>query len=551
MKKALTILTIVNCSLFIANCLHAQGSNIPLNAYSYHLLDRLEIKGELTNAFHSSAKPYNRKFVGTFIDSLDEDIIIGSFLSNIEGYDLKYLEIENKGNVLSKKPILKHFYRNKSDFLHVDTKDFSLKINPVFYLQYGREGTVNEYINTRGIEARGIIDKKIGFYAFITENQALHPLYVQQRIIDDEAVPGQGFYKSFKNGAAVDYLEARGYIDFGVSKHVGVQFGHDKHFIGNGYRSLMLSDFSNNYLFLKLNTKIWKINYQNLFAQLKVQYKRGFDTLLTNKYIALHHLSWNATKWLNIGLFEAIVYGRKKGVDLNYFNPIIFYRALEQDLGSPDNAFVGLDYKVNFLRQFSLYGQVLLDEFNFAQIKDSSGWWGNKFGMQIGLKYIDVAGISNLDWQLEYNAVRPYTYTHRDPQSNYTHYNQQLAHPLGANFGEFIEIIRYQPLPKVNLTAKIIYAVYGADSSGSNWGGNIFLDYNTFEREYNNVIGQGVKTSLALIDLTLSYQWKHNIYFDLRYVYRGLDSDLNNRDTNANFVSLAFRMNISQLQFDF
>ena len=52
---------------------------------------------------------------------------------------------------------------------------------------------------------------------------------------------------------------------------------------------------------------------------------------------------------------------------------------------------------------------------------------------KLGLKYIDVLGIDNLDYQVEWNTARPYTYSHYD-DANYTHYNQALAHPVGSKF---------------------------------------------------------------------------------------------------------------------
>ena len=50
--------------------------------------------------------------------------------------------------------------------------------------------------------------------------------------------------------------------------------------------------------------------------------------------------------------------------------------------------------------------------------------------LQLGAKYVDAFGINNLDLQLEMNRVRPFTHSHNDSISNYTHYNQPLAHPL-------------------------------------------------------------------------------------------------------------------------
>jgi hypothetical protein len=76
--------------------------------------------------------------------------------------------------------------------------------------------------------------------------------------------------------------------------------------------------------------------------------------------------------------------------------------------------------------------------------------------------------------------VRPYTYTHNIDNgvaslANYSHYNQPLAHPFGANFREFIFVAKYQPIPRLNLTFKYLYTAIGYDTSGVNWGAKYFL----------------------------------------------------------------------------
>src|SRR6185503_5104840 len=142
-------------------------------------------------------------------------------------------------------------------------------------------------------------------------------------------------------------------------------------------------------------------------------------------------------------------------------NPVIFYRSIEQQNGSFDNALIGLDFKANLPKRFQAYGQLLLDEFLLSEIKKNRGWWANKWGIQLGLKYSDAFNISNLDLQFEHNRVRPFTYSHGDSLANYTHYNQPLAHPLGASFSEFIGIARYQPAPKWLTVARLIYYQQG------------------------------------------------------------------------------------------
>ena len=68
----------------------------------------------------------------------------------------------------------------------------------------------------------------------------------------------------------------------------------------------------------------------------------------------------NATKWLNIGLFEAVIFGRENHFDFLYLNPVIFLRTAEKQNNSPDNGFVGFDFKANIKQRAQFYGQYSL-----------------------------------------------------------------------------------------------------------------------------------------------------------------------------------------------
>ena len=109
-----------------------------------------------------------------------------------------------------------------------------------------------------------------------------------------------------------------------------MSMGYDKNFIGDGIRSLFLSDFSANSTFVKLNTRIWKLNYENIYSEIMPPYVRGADRQLPVKYSTTHYLSINATKWLNLGLFENVIFQRADHYSFGYMNPIIFFRALEE-----------------------------------------------------------------------------------------------------------------------------------------------------------------------------------------------------------------------------
>ncbi|MDB5197264.1 MAG: hypothetical protein JWP88_1635 [Flaviaesturariibacter sp.] len=537
----------------------SQTTYLPQGAKENILLERMEIKlGTDSILNFSKTKPFSRLMMIPRLGRLDS-----SQLTKVDQYNLYTAMLSNleyasgsRTKYLSKRPILKSLYETPGNFYEKNLENFYIAVNPVFQYTIGKEKDNSDHLftNTRGVAVRGRIANKVGFAAYVTDNQERDPLYVQQFITERNAVPGAGFYKTFKAKGGVDYFDARGYVTFGVAKVIDIAFGYDKNFIGNGHRSLFLSDFSAPTVFLKLNTHIWKFNYQNLFMELNSASRLNADQLLPKKYAAMHHLDINILKWLNVGLFEGIVFGRKDHFEFGYLNPVIFYRSIEQQNGSYDNAVAGLDLKANVAHTLQFYGQLLVDEFKLNEVKAGNGWWGNKFGMQAGVKYIDALGIKNLDLQLETNRVRPFTYSHRDSVANYTHYNQPLAHPLGANFQEWIGIARYNPIPKLMLQAKAIYYVQGKDTSAVSYGSNIFLPnvspYRT--KEYGFEIGSGLRTKTALANLLVSYELKPNFFIEANGLYRKQSIAASNVSAPNTFVfSAGIRWNMHRREFDF
>lgn len=554
----------------------AQSTYIPLNTGAYHLTDRYEVlSGRIDPAIHSSLKPYNRAQTVAFIDSLPAETV----QTKADSFNTNYFrkdswEWSESANARSKKPVLKYFYKKQADAYSVDIKDFDLHVNPVLYFQAGNGAGNTQrnytFTNTRGIEIRGRIANRVGFYTFFADNQGAFPNYVNDKVAfytpensPAPIVPYEAFAKFFKTNG-YDFITGRGYITFElVKKYIDLQFGYDKNFIGNGYRSLVLSDAGAPYTFLKLNTRVWKLHYQNIFAQMNAT-TGTVNELYPKKYTAFHHLSLNIGRNFNIGLFESIVFGRsdstKQGTfDIGYLNPVLFYRSIEQANGSSDNSILGIDFKYNFLKHLSFYGQIVIDEMIFREVRNQTGWWANKQALQLGLKYFNALGIKNLDLQAETNIVRPYMYQHASYYTSYTQYNQPLAHPMGANFTEFIGIARYQPLPRLMLQGKLFYTIWGDDSTTTqqdavhNNGGNIFKSYTSIAEAntYNNTLAQGIRTNILFLSMQASYQLRHNLFVDLTYIYRKQDSELAIRNQTTNYISCGVRLNIQPRIYEF
>ena len=544
---------------------HAQSNYVPLNDDYYQWVDRYEIKaGVVMPHLFTTIKPYKRSAIIGYIDSLET---LGVFTSASDRFNYEYLTNDNwewatSNTNESERPILKHFYRKKSDFYSVSTPDFDLHVNPVLYVGAGKDSRREEalFVNTRGVEVRGMVDRKVGFYTYLADNQAMLPSYVADWMTNTRVAPHEGFWKNYKEGKGVDFLHARGYITFEATKSINLQFGHDRFFIGNGYRSLILSDFAPPALFLKGNVKVWKLNYLFLLNQMTADTRsasgngnfRGYPT----KFMGLHHLSINIGKKLNIGVFESVIFSPHDtlGTDrfrLEYLNPIIFYRAIEQQNGSSDNVMLGVDFKWNALKHFSLYGQFMLDEFVIDNIREGNGWWANKFAVQLGGKYVDAFGLANLDLQGEVNVIRPYTYSHHTIFGSYSNYRQPLGHPLGANLKEVVGIVRYQPIPRLHITGKLIMTKTGRDIADQNWGGDILKPNTTREQEFGNTIGQGIENDIMFANFTASWQLKHNLFIDGSFVRRDSRSSAGLYYNNTSITSLALRWNIGRTLYEF
>ena len=302
--------------------------------------------------------------------------------------------------------------------------------------------------------------------------------------------------------------------------------GYGKNFFGEGYRSLLLSDNASNYPFLKLETTFWSIKYVNLYTiwnNNTIQpADKSFDRM---KFSAMHYLSWNITKEFNLSIFESVIWQNQdtlanRGFDLNYLNPVVFYRPVEYASGSADNVLLGanLSYKINAAH--CIYSQVILDEFLLSRIKDGSKWWGNKWGLQIGYKSSDFV-INNLYFQTEFNVVRPFTYSHKYAVQNYGHLNASVTHPIGANFYELLNIVSYNK-EKVRITNKLTFSCYGIDTDTINNGQDIFKSYADRDGEEGHLIMQGLRTNVLNEQIIFEMPLVKNIdlYFNVTYNYR-------------------------------
>ncbi len=375
-------------------------------------------------------------------------------------------------------------------------------LDPYVDLQVGKDGTdiPYTYLNTRALRIEGALMNKVGFYSLIAESQGRFARYFDRYALSLKptqayaVVPGRDVSKAFGD-SGFDFPVSLGGISVSPMKFIDLSFGFDKHFIGDGYRSLFLSDTGSPYTFLKIDTRFWHIQYTSIWTWLRdVRIDLGNDTPFKRKFTAIHYLDWNVSSRVNIGLFESVTWAKtgERGFDVQYLNPVILFRAMEYANGSRGgNAMVGASAKFKIRPSLQVYSQFLLDELTVSEFFDDTGYWANKYAYQLGVKYLDAFKIENLNLLAEYNRVRPYTYSHSRASLEYGHVYQPLAHPWGANFSEWILRIHYHK-GRWYGAGQFTGGVKGFDfEESAAYGGDIFRSYNERNADYGIYTGQG------------------------------------------------------------
>ena len=444
--------------------------------------------------------------------------------------------------------------------IHDTSTKFHMTIDPLFNFQMGKdnEDKTGEklYTNTRGVIARGDIGSDFSFETSFLENQSTFPKYLNAFADTFKVIPGQGRWKRFKKNG-YDYAMASGYVSYSPSKHFNFQLGHGKHFVGDGYRSLLLSDFAYNYPYLRITTSYSKIQYTQMYAVFMNPNNgtttTGTETLYQKKAASFQMLSWNIHKRVQLGLFQGLIWQaadskNDQHINFNYFNPIIFSNAIAYGMHNTHNVLLGSTIKIRPLKTISIYGQYVVDD-----IATEKGSLHNKQGYQIGIRGIDLFKIRSLNFLVEYNSVRPYTYASENSEQSYSHYNQSLAHPLGANFNEAVIKTSYR-WKDFFIYIKFTSANIGADSSGTNYGSNIFKQDNlVYARSGMNMYeqNQGVKAKLNTTDAKIGYIINPVTNMSLSAGILMRDYQYASISSKTNWFYVAFRTSLSNIYYDF
>lgn len=454
-----------------------------------------------------------------------------------------------------------------TDFIGVRNDDYYIAINPIVDFQVGRDNDKNTWVNTRGAEVKGTIGDNFAFYSNLRENQAVFPDYITEYVKENKVVPGQGNARHFKQ-TGFDYTNASAYIALRPMYWLQSVIGYGKNFIGDGYRSLILSDNAFAYPYIKLTANVWNIQYSCYYTQMSDKNRILNDKTYARKYTIIHYIDWAVTKRLNLGLFDAIVCrgqddnGIRRGFDFQYINPIIFLRTTDYHAGSsPDNALLGVSASYILGKHTTLYTQFVLDEMTVKEFIGFNGYYANKQSYQFGVKSYNCFGIKNLFLQGEFNLVRPYMYSHWSGESNYAHLNQPLAHPWGGNFYEVVARAQYN-YKRFYFQYKMNFGQWGNDITTEDgefqyYGHDIYHNYiNHYHINgkplYGHYMLTGEKNTLMMNNFVASWivnpSYNLNVFAEITHRNQTIDGG----DNYNNFIiSFGIRTTLDNKYYDF
>ncbi len=471
-------------------------------------------------------------------------------------------------DILSKDSIPNPIERGlRADWMSENGKNSFLQAIPVVDLMAGQQikGTKNIYNLGGGVLINAGIDNTVGISVKISHNYLRPPEYSIITRDSLNILHSAGFLSGVK-----DYYNSQNSFVFAYKPYefLLLEAGFGKNFYGDGYRSLLLSENSYNYPYLKGEATFLKIKYSYVLAQLK-NVGSSHNPLwkdLQTKYAVFHYFDWRISKRLSIGFFESVIMNQNVNFDVNYLNPIVVFRPVAFYLGSEDNVLMGLNLKLSINNNNILYGQVIIDDLVVGLLMNDIkrnlnidfdghyGWFANKWGIQGGYKTFNLLGIKRLGGFAEINITRPYIYSHLRPEQNYSHFGQGLAHPLGANFREFICGANYF-INNFSMEIKFMYAQIGMDTANTHYGQNIFqptMDgvhaWGYHVESYNNVILQGNITTQITSHLHFEYIINHASYLAINagILYRNIVPEYGSAFDDVYFY-LGLRTSISRI----
>ncbi|MFQ5866331.1 MAG: capsule assembly Wzi family protein [bacterium] len=491
-SKAVSITLL--CVISQTSPLLSQSVYVPLNHWAYDFIERLEAKGVITGALNGT-KPYSRMEMANYLLQIEEKLKDGRYLSSVEYSQWEFLRFEYKeefeqlsgSNGISYQPRLEKIktskiigklfpsfiYKNSRNFFYLRKDAFQAFFDPIFYQewQYANpdsiSGTDKVFQRTHGVTFWGSLGSHVGFFFDFRDTKEWGSRTYPNEF--DITAEGLGFVNGY--GTHIWHDETVAYVVFKLP-YLQITLGKDFNYWGPGFNgTLSLSNHATSYDQVRLQAKFWRLKFTYLWAFL-----RTFPPILDSdggtkpKNLVAHRLELNLARWLDIGLYETVIFGNRR-FELAYVNPINLYRSAEHFLGDNDNVAMGFDLEFLLIPNVKLYGELFIDDLFTSRL--GTGWHGNKAAFLAGGYWVDAFNIPNLDARMEYARTRPYVYSHVKDINTYSHFSTGLGHWIGPNADDLLIRMQYRFSKSLFVAFEFESFRHGANEANRNVGGDL------------------------------------------------------------------------------
>jgi hypothetical protein len=256
----------------------------------------------------------------------------------------------------------------------------------------------------------------------------------------------------------------------------------------SGTNNLVISPSAPLFSYIGFNTRYKDVRLTFIHGSLmhdSTQYRNiPAEERNRSKYIVAHRIDIPFfKKRLFIGLSEMVIYGDRH-IELSYLAPAGVFWAIGHALEDRDNILMAADFKANLRRNFSVYGSLLIDEMRFGEL--GKRWWANKHAVQAGILLTPVLFAVPVDIQMEFTAVRPWTYSHKTLTTDYTQNGICLGFPYGANSQTWYFKLESEFSRRLSISGEFLHLRQGIDDATHYWGGDPTVSYELRDPQYDH-----------------------------------------------------------------
>lgn len=527
----------------------------------YLFLKKMQIMGVISN-YNSSNIPISReeianylKLIGserTDLSKIDKDMLDDY---NVEfGYDLNG-STKNITDLFESGFNFKRIFDDKKQkyiYSYVDsiatmfvdaTGNFSYRQSSGDSLGYNKIA-----LGEIGGRIRGTLFNSLGYYLRVSNGAKLFGDKNAINFAADTDPKLRGNTKFYYENKNFDTYE--GYLRYRTQNNIfALTIGKEALNMGFGYIDKMyLSNNTVPYPFGKLDLKYKSFSYSFVYGSLKGD-SLGKD--LNWKSIALHRVNFKPSKFINFGVYEAVVF-TSTPFSWEYLNPIGFLISADMNTGADksfeNNTYLGLDFETNPIKNIALQGTFMIDDLDFATIgNDDKTYNTNRFGWQLGGLWVNAFSLPGLYLSLEYTRLDPFMYAHKSNKNSYTNWSMSLGHKLQPNSDEIAFKFGYDITNRIKLSFIYQYQRSGGgyllDSAGKiiqNYGGDINRgDYWYIEK---NTFLQGYRTNRNIFTLNVNIEPIRQYFIEAKLYYKISDLIYLNKTYNDLYFWITARI---------